>query len=55
MAKLKEELVVIKISKLLKDSDLDSGPIIDQQAVESLEAVVQELAGDRVLVEIAKE
>lgn len=55
MAKLKEELVVIKLSKLLRDSDLDSASIMDQQAVESLEAVVQELAGDKVLVEIAKE
>lgn len=55
MAKLKEELVVIKLSKLLRDSDLDSAPIMDQQAVESLEAVIQELAGEKVLVEIAKE
>lgn len=55
MAKLKEELVIIKVSKLLKDSDPDSGSIMDQNAVDSLEAVVQELAGDRVLVEIIKE
>jgi len=46
---------VIKVSRLLKDTAADSAQILSQSAVESLEAVIQELAGENVLVEIAKE
>jgi hypothetical protein len=55
MAKLKEEIIVIKVSKLLKDSVTESSPILPQASIDSLEAVIQELAGENVLVEIAKE
>ncbi len=54
MAKLHEELFVIKVSKLLKDSE-PAQPIMSPETVASLEAVVQELAGTNVLVEIATE
>jgi len=51
MAKLHEEVIVVKVSKLLKDSD--SEPVIlDADTVTSIEAVVQELAGAGTLVEI---
>lgn len=51
MAKLHEEVLVIKVSKLLKDSDQPS-TILNNETVSSLEAVVQELAGANTLVEI---
>lgn len=52
MAKIQEEIIVIKVSKLLKDTE-QSATIMDADNVASLEAVIQELAGSSVLVEIA--
>ena len=51
MAKLQEEVVVIKVSKLLKDNEAET-TILNTDTVTSLEAVVQELAGANTLVEI---
>ena len=51
MAKLHEEVLVVKVSKLLKDGDAP-GSILNADTVASLEAVVQELAGTNTLVEI---
>ena len=51
MAKLQEEVVVIKVSKLIKDAE--TAPVLlDTQTIESLEAVVAELVGSNTLVEI---
>ena len=54
MAKLNEEMLVIKISELLRDSD-EQRPILDDDMCSNLEAVIQELAGAGKLVEIIKE
>lgn len=52
MAKLHEEVVVIKVSTLLRD-DVTAAPVIlTDEVTQSLEAVVQELAGASTLVEI---
>ena len=51
MAKLQEDVLTIKISKLIKDSD-ESGTVLSEELITSLEAVVQELAGTGILVEI---
>ena len=51
MAKLQEEVIVIKVSKLLKDNETGT-VILNADTVASLEAVVQELAGANTLVEI---
>ena len=51
MAKLQEEVIVIKVSKLLKDNETGI-EILNADTVASLEAVVQELAGANTLVEI---
>ena len=51
MAKLHEEIVVIKVSKLIKD-DATAPVLLTNPTIESLEAVVQELAGANTLVEI---
>lgn len=53
MAKLHEEVLVIKVSKLLKDSEATS-EIVNSELLQSLEAVVQELAGAGTLVEIER-
>lgn len=51
MAKIQEKILVIKLSKLLKDSDQET-PILDADTLNQLHAVMQELAGAGVLVEI---
>lgn len=53
MAKLHEEVLVIKVSKLLKDSE-DTSELLNNEVLQSLEAVVQELAGANTLVEIER-
>ena len=52
MARLVEEAIVIKMSKLVRDSDKDVHQIINETVLENLEAVLKELAGDDVLVEL---
>jgi len=51
MAKLHEEIVVIKVSKLIKD-DATARVLLTNPTIESLEAVVAELVGSNTLVEI---
>lgn len=51
MAKLHEEVLVIKISKLVKDTESPEH-FLTSETVQNLEAVVQELAGSGALVEI---
>lgn len=52
MAKLHEEVVVIKVSTLLRD-DITAPPVLlTNDTVASLEAVVAELVGGSVLVEV---
>lgn len=55
MAKIQEEIIVIKVSRLIRDSEQDVPQILNGDSVSSLEAVIQELAGPNTLVEIAKE
>jgi hypothetical protein len=54
MAKLNEEMVVIKISKLLRDNE-PVNSMLDDDMTANLEAVIQELAGADKLVEVRKE
>jgi hypothetical protein len=51
MAKLQEEVLVIKVSKMIRDNETET-EILNSETVASLEAVVQELAGANTLVEI---
>jgi hypothetical protein len=53
VAKLQENTVAIKLSKLLKDTDQET-PILTDDTVAQLEMVLQELVGAGVLVEIYK-
>tara|TARA_Y100000114_G_C11510270_1_gene208652 strand:- start:7 stop:183 length:177 start_codon:yes stop_codon:yes gene_type:complete len=54
MAKLNEDMVVIKVSELLKDSD-EHRKILNQEIVNTIEQAVQELVGAGKLVEIIQE
>jgi len=51
MAKLHEEVLVVKISKLLKDGD-EPEVLVTDDSLASIEAVIQELSGAGALVEI---
>ncbi len=54
MAKMNEDMVIIKVSELLKDSD-EGGKILNHEIVSTIEAAVQELVGAEKLVEIIQE
>lgn len=54
MAKLNEEIIVIKISTLLPDAT-EMAPIMDDENVAALKQVIEQFAGDnRTLVEIER-
>ena len=54
MAKIHEEIIVIKISTLLPDA-ADMTAIMDNDNIQALEQVIKEFAGDnRTLVEIER-
>jgi len=53
MAKLQENTIAIKLSKLLKDTDQEA-PILTDDTIAQLEMVLQELVGAGVLIEIYK-
>jgi hypothetical protein len=50
MAKIHEEIVVIKLSKLVKDNDSVS-VIADDEIIAALQSVAEELAGSGIVVE----
>jgi len=53
MAKIHEEVVVIKLSKLIKEKDDNSNNIIATNDIcDALQAVAEELAGTGVVVEM---
>lgn len=54
MAKIHEEIIIIKLSKLLKDQD-SADAVVTDDIKQGLEAVAQELVGDSVIVEVFKE
>lgn len=53
MAKIQEEVLVIKLSKLVKN-DADADSIINEDIINALEQVSQELVGESVIVEVEK-
>lgn len=54
MAKIIEEIIVIKLSKIVKDNDSASADIAGVEVQAALEQVAQELVGDAVVVEVDK-
>ena len=55
MAKLNESMIVVKVSELLRDDQKETKTILDDETINSIEQVIQELAGPGQLVEIIKE
>jgi hypothetical protein len=55
MAKIQEELIIIKLSKLHKDSQTQTSNLAGDDVVLGLEAVVQELVGSDVIVEVVQD
>lgn len=53
MAKIVEDVLVIKFSRIVKDSD-EGASITSAEIQAALEQVAQELAGDSVVVEVEK-
>lgn len=54
MAKIVEDVIVVKFSKIVKDSDIDNGGLIGQDVMSALEQVAQELVGEAVVVEVVQ-
>ena len=53
MAKIVEEIILVKLSKLVKDGETVAD-ISNNEIESALEQVIQELVGDSVLVEIER-
>lgn len=55
MAKIHEEVIVITISKLVKDNDaLDDPDLANSEIIAALGSVAEELFGNGVVVEVSK-
>lgn len=54
MAKIQEEFYVIKLSKLIKNNTDDVSQLTNEEFASTIEAVVQELVGETIIVEIEK-
>ena len=55
MAKVHEEVLVIKLSKLVReDLDITSGTLASPDVISALEQVAQEFVGNSVLVEVVQ-
>jgi hypothetical protein len=53
MAKIVEEVLIVKFSKIVKDSE-ESGDLVSPDITSALEQVAQELVGDAMLVEVTR-
>jgi hypothetical protein len=54
MAKIIEDVLVIKFSSIVKDDATKSTAGISEEIQKALEQVAQELAGDSIIVEVVK-
>jgi hypothetical protein len=54
MAKIIEDIVIVRFSKLVKSDDKNQ-EILSEDMQQALEQVAQELVGDGVVVEVIKE
>lgn len=54
MAKIIEDVIVIKFSKIVKDSESEATGIAGPDLQQALEQVSQELVGDSVVVEVVR-
>ncbi len=54
MAKIVEEVLVVKFSKIIKDSESDTASLLSDEIQAAIEQVAQELVGDSIVVEVVK-
>jgi hypothetical protein len=54
MAKIVEDILVVKFSKIVKDLDTDNGGLVGADIQAALEQVAQELVGEAVVVEVVR-
>lgn len=54
MAKIVEDVIIVKFSKIVKDSDEDKGGLVGNDVKAALEQVAQELVGEAVVVEVVQ-
>lgn len=54
MAKIVEDVVVIKFSKIVKDNGDTDVPVVDNDSVRAIEQVAQELVGQNIVVEVTR-
>lgn len=54
MAKIVEDVLIIKFSKIVKDSEAETSGIAGSDVQQALEQVAQELVGDSVVVEVER-
>ena len=54
MAQIQEEIVVIKLSKLVKDVSENNQPLTNSDFELTVESIVQELVGSSIIVEVEK-
>lgn len=52
MAKIVEDVLIVKFSKIVKDSDTDNGGLVNNDIKAALEQVAQELVGESIVVEV---
>lgn len=52
MAKIVEDVLVVKFSKIVKDHDKETQVLATRDIQQALEQVAQELAGDSIVVEV---
>lgn len=55
MAKIVEDILIIKFSKIVKDSESTGSNIAGNDIQAALEQVAQELVGDAIVVEVIKD
>ena len=54
MAKIVEDVIVVKFSKIVKDNNNNDTEIVNTEVQQALEQVAQELVGDSVVVEVVR-
>jgi len=52
MAKVHEQVVIVKLSKLVRDRDSETNSLVDSEFLENAESLLQQLAGDALTVEV---
>ena len=54
MAKIVEDIVILKFSRIVKDNNSDPDPAVTNDHIAALEQVAQELVGESVVIEVEK-